>query len=275
MTARDPRLAAPDPRVGAFLEDIYASCNRLERLRRDPLAIVRRYPEAEDREVAALVCSTLAFGSVDLIMRACEAALGPLGEHPAATLARMAELDLEEAYSGYRYRYVFPKDMAALLLGAKRGREERGSLEDLFLSGDSGGPDAVPALGAFVRSLSRLGTGRSGPIRPNLLPDPARGSACKRPFLFLRWLVREDDVDPGGWRRVDRARLVVPLDLHMARVCRDRLGFIDGGTATLRAALRATAAFRAYAPEDPVKYDFALTRPGIDPDPGDERFGCA
>jgi uncharacterized protein (TIGR02757 family) len=278
---RDPRIAARearpsfDPRLAAFLEDIYASCNRLERLRRDPLAVVRRYADVADREVAALACSTLAFGSVDLIIRACEAALAPLGDHPAAALARMAEPDIEDAYSAYRYRYVFPKDMAALMLGAKRGREERGSLQDLFLSGDSGSRDIVPALGAFVRALARLGAGRSGPIRPNLLPDPARGSACKRPFLFLRWLVREDDVDPGGWRRVDRARLVVPLDLHMARVCRDRLGFIGGGTANLRAALWATDAFRAYAPEDPVKYDFALTRPGIDPEPGDERYGCA
>jgi uncharacterized protein (TIGR02757 family) len=275
VTAREPGLAAPDPRVGAFLEDIYASCNRLERLKRDPLAIVRRYPDAADREVAALICSTLAFGSVDLIMRACEAALAPLGDHPASALARMTDGGIEDAYSGYRYRYVYPKDLAALVLGAKRGREERGSLEGLFLAGDEGGPDIVPALGAFARALARLGAGRSGPIRPNLLPDPARGSACKRLFLFLRWLVREDEVDPGGWPRVDRSRLVVPLDLHMTRVCSDRLGFIKSRAATLRAALEATAAFRLYSPDDPVKYDFALTRPGIDPEPGDERYGCA
>jgi len=44
--------------------------------------------------------------------------------------------------------------------------------------------------------------------------------------------------------------------------------------ASLRDALSVTEAFRLYAPEDPVKYDFALTRPGIDPRPGDERFSC-
>ncbi len=273
---RGPRGARdPSPDIAAFLEGIYASYNRIERLNRDPLAIVRRYRDPADREVAALVCSTLAFGSVDLIMRACEAALAPLGPRPAESLSRMSEGDIEDAYSGFRYRFAFPKDMQALLLAAKRGREERGSLESLFLAGDEGGPDLVAAAGAFSRALSRLGAGRSGPIRANLLPDPARGSACKRLFLFLRWLVREDDVDPGGWRRVGRARLVVPLDVHMARVCSDRLGFVRSPAATLRNALAATAAFRAYAPGDPVKYDFALTRPGIDPEPGDEIFGCA
>ncbi len=108
-----------------------------------------------------------------------------------------------------------------------------------------------------------------------MLPDPAKGSACKRLFLFLRWLSRQDSVDPGGWNQVDRARLVVPLDLHMSRVCHERLGFTPNHYANLKNALIATAAFKLYAPDDPVRYDFALTRPGIDPAPGDERFGCA
>ena len=41
--------------------------------------------------------------------------------------------------------------------------------------------------------------------------------------------------------------------------------------ATLRAALEVTDAFRELAPHDPVRYDFALTRPGIRGD-GDLRI---
>jgi uncharacterized protein (TIGR02757 family) len=270
-----------DPAIADFLKDIYSACNVGARLNRDPLAVVKRYADRSDREIAALVCSTLAFGSVDLIVRACEAALAPLGERPAVALARMGALELEGAWSNFKYRFCFPADMSALMRGIKRAREECGSLEGLFLQGDEGGADVVDALGAFVTAVKRLGTatGRSakgdGAIRENLLPDPSRGSACKRLFLFLRWLVREDAVDPGGWGRVDRSRLVVPLDLHMTRVCRERLGFIPNSAANLRNALAATTAFRLYSPDDPVKYDFALTRPGIDPAPGDERFGCA
>jgi uncharacterized protein (TIGR02757 family) len=276
-----PPRRAYDPAIAAFLEDIYSACNVGLRLDRDPLAVAKRYADPSDREVAALVCSTLAFGSVDLIMRACESALAPLGEHPAAALARMGEGELDEAWSRFQYRFCFPQDMSALMRGIKRAREDNGSLEGLFLRGDPGGIDVVDALGAFVRALEGLGAAgphpgkRGGPIRRNLLPDPARGSACKRLFLFLRWLVREDAVDPGGWSRIDRSRLIVPLDLHMTRVCHERLHFLPSATANLRNALAATAAFRLYSPDDPVKYDFALTRPGIDPAPGDERFGCA
>jgi uncharacterized protein (TIGR02757 family) len=74
-------------------------------------------------------------------------------------------------------------------------------------------------------------------------------------------MVRRDAVDPGGWTGLDPSRLVVPMDTHMASVCSRRLGFIPAPKADLRAALAVTAAFRLYAPEDPVRYDFALTPP--------------
>jgi uncharacterized protein (TIGR02757 family) len=278
---RPAGLHAYDPAIAAFLEDIYSACNVGSRLKRDPLAVVKRYAALADRELAALVCSTLAFGSVDLIVRACESALAPLGASPAAALDLMGDRELALSWSTYRYRFCAPEDMVALMRGIKRARGEYGSLEALFLKGDPGGPDVVDALGEFVRSMKALGAegrrprGAAGGIRENLLPDPGRGSACKRLFLFLRWLVRADSVDPGGWTRVDKSRLVVPLDLHMTRVCYGRLGFIASEKANLRNALAATEAFRLYSPDDPVKYDFALTRPGIDPASGDERFGCA
>lgn len=268
---------AYDPRTAAFLAEIYSQCTLRRRLRRDPLAIASAYPSVADREVAALVCSTLAFGAVDLIMRACRTALAPLGRNPARQLDAMSDADIKRQWSGFQYRFCFPDDMISLLRAVKRARAEAGSLEQLFLDGDPGGGDVASGVSAFVaslRSLARRAGRGGGQIRENLLPDPARGSACKRLFLFMRWMVRRDAVDPGGWDRVDRARLIVPLDLHMLRVCTERLGIIASPYATLRNALAATAAFRLYAPDDPVKFDFALTRPGIDPEPGDERFGC-
>ena len=49
---------------------------------------------------------------------------------------------------------------------------------------------------------------------------PSTGSACKRLNLFLRWMVRQDGVDPGGWTTVPARQLVVPLDTHTIRVGR-------------------------------------------------------
>ena len=269
-------VPAYDPAIAAFLEEIRSGCNAAVRLRRDPLAIVVSYPEGPDRELAGLVASTLAFGSVDLIMRACKEALAPLGSHPRAALLAMGDAEISRTWSGFQYRYCFPRDMIALMRAARRAIDEEGSLEAFFSRGDAGGPDIVAATGSFARRLLVLARdgGGDGGLRPNLLPDTARGSACKRLFLYLRWMARHDEVDLGCWTGVDPSRLVVPMDTHMARVASGRLHFIPVPRADLKAALAVTAAFRLYSPQDPVRYDFALTRPGIDPDPGDERYGC-
>lgn len=95
-----------------------------------------------------------------------------------------------------------------------------------------------------------------------LLADPVRGSACKRLNLFLRWMVRDDDVDAGLWKSVDASKLVVPVDVHMCRLCRI-LGFHNSKTASLGAALKITKCFAEIEPGDPVKYDFSLSRIGI------------
>ena len=290
-----PASPAYDPRIASFLEDIRSSCNAAERLRRDPLAIVVSYPDQTDRELAGLVASTLAFGSVDLILRACREALAPLGPRPRETLLAMCDSDIARAWAGFQYRYCFPRDMIALMGAARSALERSGSLEAFFAEGDDGGPDIVAAAGSFAcrlkelsveaaRAMSREGgaagsggrraAGTPEGLRANLLPDPAKGSACKRLFLYLRWMARSDEVDPGCWKSVDPRRLIVPMDTHMARVTSERLHFLPAPRADLKAALAVTQAFRLYAPEDPVKYDFALTRPGIDPEPGDERFGC-
>jgi TIGR02757 family protein len=238
---------------------------------------VLRYEDATDREIAALVCSTLAFGSVDLILRACDQALKPLGPRPAEVLLNMGEKEIVQTWAQFQYRFCFPKDMVGLMRGAQGALRDYGSLQALFLAGDNSELPLTKALSAFVAALRRY-SASGATIRPNLLPDPAQGSACKRLFLFLRWMVRQDDVDPGGWTDVSPARLVVPMDTHMAATCVHRLGFLDkkrsAAAPNLKDALQATAHFVLYAPEDPVKYDFALTRPGIDPRPGDEIFGC-
>jgi uncharacterized protein (TIGR02757 family) len=97
-----------------------------------------------------------------------------------------------------------------------------------------------------------------------------RGSAAKRWHLFLRWLVRADEVDPGGWTRVPMSRLVVPMETHMHRICAT-LGILSRKSADGRAALEITEFFRRLDPADPARFDFSLTRLGIHPDAGRER----
>ena len=124
----------------------------------------------------------------------------------------------------------------------------------------------LAGLGVFAAELTAHGD-ESGRI----VSHPRGKSACKKLNLYLRWMVRSDDVDPGGWRSVHPRQLIVPLDVHMHRMGR-LLGLTDRKQADLAAALEVTAAFRAISPDDPVKYDFALTRLGIRADTDREAF---
>ncbi len=194
--------------------------------------------------------------------------LEALGERPARKLARETDARLRARLEGFRHRFFDGGDLAALLGAIREVREEAGGLESVFVEGDDPSEaDYASAASALVRTLVER-----APRRPdskpcwlaNLLPDPARGSASKRTFMYLRWMVRRDAVDPGGWERCESARLVVPLDTHMGAACR-ALGFVARKADDLKAAREATAAFRLYDARDPVRWDFALTRPGIHP----------
>jgi uncharacterized protein (TIGR02757 family) len=143
-----------------------------------------------------------------------------------------------------------------MLVRAKHLVETHGSLEGCFVRGWSPvDGDVTQGLCGFAR---QLGAGECG----SLLPVPERGSACKRLNLFLRWMVRRDNVDPGGWTQVPPSALVVPMDVHMHRVGM-ALGMTARKQPDIRTAREVTEAFRALSPDDPVRYDFALTRQGI------------
>ena len=159
----------------------------------------------------------------------------------------------------FRHRFADGRAVAALLLGLRRVMRRFGSLEKCFLANLGARDETVlAALSAMVGEI------RSGPGDGcgHLLADPSRGSACKRLNLFLRWIVRRDDVDVGVWRSVPPAKLLVPMDTHMHRLAR-AIGVTRRVAVDMRSALEMTAAFRRIAPDDPVKYDFVLTRLAI------------
>jgi uncharacterized protein (TIGR02757 family) len=258
-------IAEPDPPgpvLTSFLADLYNRYNHPSWIHPDPLAIVLEYPDPADMETAGIICAALALGTVKAIMSACRTVLAVLGPQPSSGLASLSDSELAELLAGFRYRFFGSRDLGSFLSGVRRLRQSYGSLEGAFLSVmDAGEPDYAGAASRFVQLLS---TASPEPWKTNLFPDPERGSAAKRVFLYLRWMIRRDAVDPGPWTKVSPAGLVIPLDTHMAAACRC-LGLLGRNQTDLRAAREATAAFRAMLPEDPVRYDFCMTRPGIHP----------
>jgi uncharacterized protein (TIGR02757 family) len=236
----------------------------------DPIDCVRVYSSSADREVAAFVAAGLAFGRVASIQSSVRAALSPMGPSPAAFVRGFEPGRDAGPFLPLVHRWVRGRDIVALLVILRHMLDTAGSLEQFFLAGDDpASPDIGPGLesfGARARAVDLRPVYGRVPPRPGVhafFPLPSGTSACKRLNLFLRWMVRRDDIDLGAWRRVSPARLIVPLDVHLIRVARC-LGLTRYASPGWRMAASITASLRQIDPSDPVKYDFALCHLGME-----------
>lgn len=239
------------------LEEIYQNCNRRELVDPDPLLFLYRYPDVREREIAAFIASAFAYGRVEQIMKTVSGILDKLGPSPYEYLQTRSEADMSHDFEGFVYRFAKTRHLISLLISVKGVLEKFGSMECCLREGIQQGERGVISCLAFLyRNMERAGQ------MGHLMADPDKASACKRNHLMLRWMVRRDEVDPGGWKSISPEILLVPLDTHMYRAGR-LLGFTDRKSMDGRTALEITRGFRKIVPEDPVKYDFCLTRFGI------------
>ncbi len=241
------------------LESLYGHYNDRRYVYPDPLDLVLRYEDHADREIAALIASSLAYGRVAQIHRSVNWVLDAMGGSPSGFVSSSSAKSLERIFRGFKHRFTTDADLCAMLLGIKKAIDEFGSIEGCFRqSTDEASNNMQDVMSRFV---CRIRGSQSVPS--SLLPDVAKGSACKRLCLFLKWMVRRDNVDPGGWTCVDPSELIVPLDIHMHRI-----GLAFGMTrrkqADMIAAVEVTDAFKKIDPADPTKYDFALSRIGME-----------
>ncbi len=217
---------------------------------RDPIRFPRRYlGSPRDVEIAAVFASQLAFGRVDLF--------GPVLERLFAEMDTVGGPTawIQGCPTGARdegdplvYRWFTRRDFVAL--GATLAAFP-GGIAPLFTDLESG-----------VTALSeRAGIG-GGSFFRTWFCRPSQGSACKRWCMFLRWMVRTDPPDLGAWRHLSPADLIMPVDTHVLKIAR-LTGLTDRKTADWKTALQITERLRAFAPEDPVRYDFALAHLGI------------
>lgn len=242
-----------------FLEALYARLNRRDLVHPDPLEFLYGYPDPLDREVVGLVAAALAYGRVAQILKSVGHVLALLGPAPRQKLLDTQRSQMKRLLAGFRHRFTSGTELSGLLWGASQVIRNHGSLGACFgLHLRPQDPTILPALCAWVAELDLASQGMASRV----LASPSGASSCKRLHLYLRWMVRRDEVDPGGWDGVRPSSLIVPLDVHMHRVG-VTLGFTNRKQADLLTAMEITEGFQTICPEDPVKYDFVLTRPGI------------
>jgi uncharacterized protein (TIGR02757 family) len=258
--------------LGKLIDLVYEKYHRREFIGYDPVGFLQYYPRLEDREIVAFVAAVLAFGRVEQIHQKVKTVLSWMGTNPRAWIESLEKSALEQVQ--FKHRFVAKEDLLDLFNGIQKVLYRWGSLESCFREA------WVKSKGDLLEAVAilRLNLMNNGGLRCQmLLPDPAQKSPCKRWMLFLRWMVRHDEIDPGGWESfISPKNLVVPVDVHMQKIAQ-RLGFSSRRSVDWRMAREITEVLKAFDPIDPVKYDFSLTRWSMDgfPEPEDEQGNCS
>ena len=260
--------ALPRTELSSRLDALYHDYNRVDSAS-DPIDKVRPFTDPADREIAGFCAGALAFGRVASVLNSIDTLFAAVGPSPAEFVRGFEPERAPAAMRAMVHRWIRGDDLVALLWILRQMIERSGSIEGFFLEGYREEHDDIgPALDSFsTRALAldmRRAYGRQ-PRRPGVcyfFPRPGAGSACKRLNLFLRWMARTDEVDLGVWKRVPRAKLIVPLDTHVIRLgrCLRLTKYTSPGW---RMAADITASLRLLDPEDPVRFDFSLCHVGM------------
>lgn len=238
-------------------------------IKNDPIEFPHQYQEPEEIEIAGFIASSLAFGRIELFKPVIRKVLSFSDGSLYDYIANFDPHADARYFDGLYYRMCKGRDVACLIFILREVIRKYGTIKNLFYYCYDGQDNIRDGLQRFVDTLRGVDPtpvyGRR--VYPRgllqLLPSPANGGACKRLNMYLRWMVRPDDgIDFGLWDKVPPSVLIIPLDTHIIRICKS-LNMTRRKSADWKMAEEITAGFKRIAPEDPLKYDFALCHLGI------------
>ena len=246
-----------------FLNSKVIEYNRPEFIKDDPIQIPHRFSKKQDIEITAFWTACLAWGQRKTIINKTTELFEMMDNSPHDFIINHLDDDLK-VFEQFKHRTFNATDALYFIHFLKGYYQKYDSLETAF-SRHIGANDAnvMNGLIGFHKEFFSL------PEAPNRttkhVATPARKSACKRINMFLRWMVRQDNlgVDFGIWKTINSSKLVCPLDVHVERIAR-RYKLLIRKQSDWLAATQLTSALKKFDANDPVKYDFALFGVGLE-----------
>ncbi len=209
----------------------------------DPILIAKKYND----EYIALIAALFAYGNVKAILKF------------------LNSLDLKNLNSNNAYYRFQTKDDVESFMNTIKKMKEKYSLNKLFLKGYEKTKNPIDGIREIIKTIYFLSDRPSKGYEfliGKIPPQKTKGvSPYKRWNMFLRWMVRDDSLDLGLWKGVEKKDLIIPLDTHTHKVSL-KLGLIKRKTYDLQTAIELTQKLKEFDENDPLKYDFALYRIG-------------
>jgi uncharacterized protein (TIGR02757 family) len=260
MSLKKSYHSIPVAELKEYLEEKYLQFNNPSFIEHDPISIPHSFSDNRDREIAGFLTAAISWGRRDLILRSSRKMMNLLGNAPYDFIVN-APLDDMERFSGFVHRTFNSEDLLIFLKSLRHIYSLYDTMEDAITVGMKNNGSLCDGLINFRNIFFTYShPGRAEKHFANL----SSGAAGKRLFMFLRWMVRNDNhgVDFGIWKKIKASQLYIPLDLHSGNTAR-KLGLLERKQNDFRAVEELTSVLRLFDSEDPVKYDFALFGLGV------------
>lgn len=251
-----------DEKLLKFLNEKVAAYNKPFFIQDDPVSVPHSFTKQEDIEIAGFFAAVFAWGNRTTIINKSRELMALMDNAPHDFCLHHSDNDLKKLLS-FKHRTFNATDLLYFVSFFKEHYSHHSSLQTAFsqwMKKDD--TDVENALNGFYQYFFSLPHVPGRTLKH--IACPAKKSACKRINMFLRWMVRKDKagVDFGIWNAITPAQLVIPLDLHVARVAA-AFGLLKRTQADWTAARELTATLRGFDTKDPCKYDFALFGLGV------------
>ncbi len=228
----------------------------------DPICIPHLFTKKQDIEIAGFFTAIFAWGNRTTIINKSKQLMALMDNAPHQFILHHLKKDLKKL-EGFKHRTFNTTDLLYCIDFFKMHYSKNNSLENAFTQWmhkkDATVENGLKGFYHYFFSLPHI------PERTKKhIASPEKNSSCKKLNMFLRWMVRNDNpgVDFGIWKNISPAQLVMPIDVHVARVAK-KLNLLQRSQTDWQTAIELTEYLRTLDAKDPVKYDFALFSLGV------------
>lgn len=246
--------------IRSFLDQKYFSFNHPVFIETDPIQVPALFTTKENIEIAGFLAATLAWGQRPTIIRNALGIVRRMDNNPLEFLLNTPEEEWS-SFADVKHRTFNGLDCHYFLKSLRNIYLNHGGLEAVFTHGFQKDQTIFSALVYFRKIFFELEHERR---TEKHVSDVSKGAAAKRLNMFLRWMIRSDQlgVDFGLWKHIPSSALMLPLDVHTGNVAR-KLGLLTRTQNDWKAVEEITQRLREFDAEDPIKYDFALFGLGV------------
>lgn len=239
----------------AELDKLVEKYETVEFIKDDPIQFIHQGKCKEDSELLGFVASLFAYGNRKIFIK-------KLHETFSKSDGDFSEFIKNGDFSslkGIEYRFSKENDIIPIFQILSKLYNESNGLEELFSYAFNSDNFLQTIVDYFYSNTPKtVGQGFY-----HMIPNPQNGGAMKRMNMFLRWMVRKPPVDLGIWQFMQPKDLLIPLDVHVARVSR-KMGLLQRKSNDFKTVIELTEKLREFCPDDPVKYDFAMFAFGVE-----------